>query len=155
MPTFVTTVTVVNQNQLPQSLENSLIDSEVGSLVNQNQLLQSLKDSLRDTLEESFGDNSLPETPTEMESVQLMNQLLPQLTIISLAEIHPSPFAGAAAENVLDWLESFKENATHNLWDDQEKLQVIPVYLNNTNLNFYCFLPEEIKGNIELLEAAL
>ena len=91
-----------------------------------------------------------------MESLQLMNQLLTQLIIdSSLAEIHPSPFAGAAAENVLDWLESFKENATHNLWDDQEKLQVIPVYLNNTNLNFYCFLPEEIKGNIELLEAVL
>ena len=84
-----------------------------------------------------------------------MNQLLTQLTIISLAEIHPSPFAGAAAENVLDWLKSFKVNATHNLWDDQEKLQVIPVYLNNTNLHFYCFLPEQIKGDIELLEAAL
>ena len=52
---FVTTITVANQNQLPQPLENSLIDSEVGSLVNQNQLLQSLKDSLRDTVEESFG----------------------------------------------------------------------------------------------------
>ena len=84
-----------------------------------------------------------------------MNQLLTQLTIISLAEIHPSPFAGAAAGNVLEWLKSFKVNATHNLWDDQEKLQVIPVYLNNTNLHFYCFLPEQIKGDIELLEAAL
>ena len=60
LPTFFTTITVANQNQLPQSFENSLIDSEVGSLVNQNQLLQSLKDSLRDTVEESFGDNSLP-----------------------------------------------------------------------------------------------
>ena len=84
-----------------------------------------------------------------------MNQLLTQLTIISLAEIHPSPFAGAAAENVLDWLKSFKVNATYNVWDDQEKLQVIPVYLNNTNLHFYCFLPEQIKGDIELLETAL
>ena len=84
-----------------------------------------------------------------------MNQLLTQLTIISLAEIHPSPFAGAAAENVLDWLKSFKVNATYNVWDDQEKLQVIPVYLNNTNLHFYCFLLEQIKGDIELLETAL
>ena len=84
-----------------------------------------------------------------------MNQLLTQLTIISLAEIHPSAFAGAAAENVLDWPKSFKVNATYNVWDDQEKLQVIPVYLNNTNLHFYCFLPEQIKGDIELLETAL
>ena len=42
-----------------------------------------------------------------MEPVQLMNQLLTQLTTKPLNEIHPAPFAGTAAENVLSWLESF------------------------------------------------
>ena len=48
-------------------------------------------------------------------------------------EIHPAPFAGTAAENVLDWLESFNRIATHNVWNDQKQLQVIPVYLKGHN----------------------
>ena len=36
-----------------------------------------------------------------------MNQLFTQLTTKPLTEIHHSPFAGIAAENILDWLDSF------------------------------------------------
>ena len=42
-----------------------------------------------------------------MEPVQLMNQLLTQHTMKPSTEIHPAPFAGTTAENVLNWLESF------------------------------------------------
>ena len=72
-----------------------------------------------------------------MEPVQLMNQLLTQLKTKPLNEIHPAPFAGTAAENVLNWLESFNWIAIHNVWNNQKQLQVIPVYLKDTALNFY------------------
>lgn len=68
--TFAPTITASNKNQLP---ENSLIDSEEGSLANQNQLSQSLKDSLVDTVEDDFANTSLTEIPTEMKPVQMMN----------------------------------------------------------------------------------
>ena len=42
-----------------------------------------------------------------MEPVQLMNQLLTQLTTKPSTEIHPTPFTGTAADNILDWLENF------------------------------------------------
>ena len=110
---------------------------------------------MTDSVEDSFADTSLPEIPMEMEPVQLMNQLLTELTTKPSAEIHPIPFVGTVAENVLDWLESFNRIATHNVWNDQKQLQVIPVYLKNIDLIFYRSLPEQTKGNIELLKTAL
>ena len=73
---------------------------------------------MTDSVEDSFADTSLPEIPMEMEPVQLMTQLLTQLTTKPSVEIHPIPFAGTVAENVLDWLESFNRIATHNVWND-------------------------------------
>ena len=77
-------------------------------------------------------ENSLPDIPTEIEPLQLMNQLFKQLTTKPLTEIHHTPFAGTAAENILDWLDSFNWTATHNVWNDQKQLQVIPVYLRHS-----------------------
>lgn len=68
--TFAPTITASSKNQLP---ENALTDSEEGSLANQNQLSQSLKDSLVDTVEDDFANTSLTEIPTEMKPVQMMN----------------------------------------------------------------------------------
>ena len=71
-----------------------------------NQLSQSLGSSRTDSDDNSL-DISLPEIPLEIEPVQLMNQLLMKLTTKPSTEIHPAPFSGTAAEDVLDWLESF------------------------------------------------
>ena len=90
-----------------------------------------------------------------MEPVQLMNQLLTQLTTKPSTEIHPTPFTGTAADNILDWLENFDRIAAHSVWNDQKQLQVIPVYLKDTALNFYRSLPEQTKTDINLLKAAL
>ena len=90
-----------------------------------------------------------------MEPVQLMNQLLTQLTTKPSTEIHPTPFKGTAADSILDWLENFDRIAAHSIWNDQKQLQVIPVYLKDTALNFYCSLPEQTKTDINLLKAAL
>ena len=90
-----------------------------------------------------------------MESVQLMNQLLTQLTTKPSTRIHPTPFTGTVANNILDWLENFDRIAAHNVWNDQKQLQVIPVYLKDTALNFYRSLPEQTKTDINLLKAAL
>ena len=84
-----------------------------------------------------------------------MNQLLTQLTTKPSTEIHPTFFTGTAADNILDWLENFDRIAVHNVWNDQKQLQVIPVYLKNTALNFYGSLPEQTKTEINLLKAAL
>ena len=84
-----------------------------------------------------------------------MNQLFKQLTTKPLTEIHHTPFAGTAAENILDWLDSFNWTATHNVWNDQKQLQVIPVYLKDTALNFYCYLPEQTKSDTDLWRNAL
>ena len=89
----------------------------------------------------------------EMEPVQLMNQLLMQLTTKPSTEIHPTPFTGTAA--VLDWLENFDQIAAHNVWNDQKQLQGIPVYLKDTALNFYRSLPDQTKTDINLLKATL
>ena len=80
-----------------------------------------------------------------MESVQLMNQLITQLMTKPSTEIHPTPFTGTVANNILDWLENFDRIAAHNVWNDQKQLQVIPVYLKDTALNFYYSLPEQTK----------
>ena len=90
-----------------------------------------------------------------MEPVQSMNQLLTQLTTKPLTEIHPTPFTGTATNNILDWLENFGRIAAHSIWNDQKQLQVIPVYLKDTALNFCGSLPEQTKTDINLLKAAL
>ena len=84
-----------------------------------------------------------------------MNQLLAQLTTKPSTEIHPVAFVGTAAENILDWLESFNRIAIHNVWNDQKQLQVIPVYLKDTALNFYRSLPDQTKAYVNLLKDAL
>ena len=75
---------------------------------------------------------SLPELSIEMEPVQLMNQLLTQFTTKPSTEIHPTPFTGTTANNILDWLQNFDRIAVHNVWNDQKQLQVIPVYLKDS-----------------------
>ena len=90
-----------------------------------------------------------------MEHVQLMNQLLTQPTTKPLTEIHRPPFTGTAADNILDWLQNFDRTAAHNVWKDQKQLQVIPVYLKDTSLNFYRSIPDQTKTGINLLKAAL
>ena len=77
-----------------------------------------------------------------MEPVQLMNQLLTQLTTKPSIEIQPTP-------------ESFDRIAAHNVWNDQKQLQVIPVYLKDTALNFSRSLPDQTKTDINLSKAAL
>ena len=94
----------------------------------------------------------LPDIPTEIELFQLMNQLFTQLTTKPLTEIHHTPFA---AENILDWLDSFNWTATHNVWNDHKQLQVIPVYLKDTALKFYCYFPEQTKSDTDLWRNAL
>ena len=90
-----------------------------------------------------------------MELVQLMNQLLTQLTTKPSSEILPTAFTGTAANNILDWLENFDRIAARNVWNYQKQLQVIPVYLKDTAMNFYRSLPERTKTDINLLKTAL
>ena len=84
-----------------------------------------------------------------------MNQLLTQLTPKPSTKIHPTPFTGTAADNILDWLENFDRIAAHNVWNDQKQLQVIPAYLKDTALDFHRSLPEQTKTDINLLKTAL
>ena len=84
-----------------------------------------------------------------------MNQLLAQLTRKPSNGIQPTPVTGTATDNIFDWLENFDQIATRNVWNDQKQLQVIPVYLKDTGLNFYCSLPDQTKTDINLLKAAL
>ena len=134
-------------DQSSQSPEGSLVDPT------ENRLSQSLDGSRPDSEDDSL-DTSLPDIPIEMEPVQLMNQLLTQLTTKPSTEIHPTPFTGTTAD-ILDWLENFDHIAAHNVWKDQKQLQVIPVYLKDTALNFYRSLPEQTKADINLLKATL
>ena len=138
----------------PQSPADSLVDSNQDRFTNRDQLSQSLDASRTDSSDNSL-DTSLPELPMEIEPVQLMNQLLTQLTTKPSTEIHPTPFRGTTADNILDWIENFDRIAAHNVWNDQKQLQVIPVYLKDTALNFYRSLPEQTKTDINLLKAAL
>ena len=86
-----------------------------------------------------------------MEPVQLMKQLLTQLTTKPSMEIHPTPFTWTAADNILNWLENFNRIAARNASNDQQQLQVIPVYLKDTALNFYHSLTDQTKTDINLL----
>ena len=133
--------------QLSQSPEDSLIDPT------EDRLSQSL-DSSRSDSEDNSLDTSLPEVPLEMEPVQLMNQLLTQLTTKPSTEIHPTPFTGTTAD-ILDWLDNFDRIAAYNVCNDKKQLQVITDYLKDTALNFYRSLPDQTKTDINLLKAAL
>ena len=84
-----------------------------------------------------------------------MNQLLKKLTTKSSTEIHLTPFTETAADTILDWLKNFGRIAAHNVWNDQKQLQIIPVYLKDTALNFYSSMPDQTKTDIKLLKAAL
>ena len=107
-------------DQSSQFPEDPLVD------LKEDRLSQPL-DSSRPDSEDNSLDTSLSDIPVEMEPVQLMNQLLTQLTAKPLAEIHPAPFTGTAVDNIFDWLENFDHIAAHNVWNDQKQLQVIPV----------------------------
>ena len=141
-------------NRLPESPEDSLIDSSEDHLTDRDQLSQSLDSSHTGSQDNSL-DASLPEIPMEMGPVQLMNQLLTELTTKPSTEIYPTPFTGTAADNILDWLENFNQTAAHNVWNDQKQLQVIPVYLEDTALNFYRSLLDQTKTDKHLLKSAL
>ena len=67
-------------NHHPHSPTDSLVDSAQDRLTGRDQLSQSLGSSRTDSSDNSL-DISLPELPKEMEPVQLMNQLLTQLTM--------------------------------------------------------------------------
>ena len=144
--------TTVNRHS--QSPIDSLVDSAQDRLTERNQLSESLDSSRTDSSDISL-DTPLTELPIEVEPVQLMNQLLTQLTTKPSTKIRPTPFTGTAADNILDWLENFDRIATHNVWNDQKQLQVIPVHLRDTALNFYQSLPDQTKTDINLLKAAL
>ena len=90
-----------------------------------------------------------------MELVQLMNQLLTQLTIKPSTEIHHTPFTRTTADIILDRLENFNRIAPHNVCNDQKQMQVIPVYLKDRALNLYRSLPDQTKTDINLSKAAL
>ena len=141
-------------NRHPQSPSDSLVDSAQNRLTDRDQLSQSSDTSRTDSSDNSL-DILLPELRIEMEPVQLMNQLLTQLTTKPSTEIHPTPFSGTAGDNILDWLENFDRIAAHNVWNEQKQLQVIPVYLKDTALNFYRSLPQQTKTDINFLKAAL
>ena len=141
-------------NRQPQSPADSLVDSAQDRLTDCNQLSQSFDNSRTDSSDNPL-DISLTELPIEMKPVQLMKQLLTQLTRKPSTEIHPTPLTGTAANNILHWLENFDCIAAHNIWNDQKHLQVMSVYLKDTALNFYCSLPEQTKTDINLLKAAL
>ena len=126
--------TTVNRHS--QSPADSLVDLAQDCLTDRDQLSKLLDTSLTDSSDNSL-DILLSELPIEMEPVQLMNQLLTQLTTKPSAEIHPIHFTGTNPDNFLDWIENFDDIAAHNVWNDQKQLQVIPVYLKITALNFY------------------
>ena len=134
----------ITVNHHPQSPIASLIDSAQDRFTDRDHLSQSLDSSRTDSRDNSL-DISLPELPMKMEPLQLMNQLLTQLTTKPSTEINPTPFTGTTADNILDWLENFDRIAAHNVWNDQKQLHVIPVYLKDTALNFYYSLPEQTK----------
>ena len=78
----------------------------------EDHLSQSL-DSFRPDSEDSL-DILLSDIPIKMEPIQLMNQLMTQLTTKPSTKIHPTPFTGTAAD-ILDWLENFDRIAAHNV----------------------------------------
>ena len=121
--------TTVNRHL--QSPADSLVDLAQDCLTDRDQLSKLLDTSLTDSSDNSL-DILLSELPIEMEPVQLMNQLLTQLTTKPSTEIYPTPFTGTTADNISDGIENFDSNAAHNVWNDLKQLQIIPVYLKDT-----------------------
>ena len=115
----VWTNTLRTQKSQSQSPEDSLMDSAKNSRTDHNHWSQLLDSPATDSDDNSL-DNWFPKIPIEMEPVQLMNQLLMQLIMKPMIEIHPAPFAGTAVENILNWLESVNGIATHNVWNDRK-----------------------------------
>jgi hypothetical protein len=62
------------------------------------------------------------------------NQPAPQYVVIpeSLTIAKPTLFLGKPEEDAQEWIENFENIAIANGWDDNKKLQVIPVYLLQT-----------------------
>lgn len=77
-------------------------------------------------------ETSLPEIPIKMETVQLINQLLKQLTTKPSNKIYPTPFSGTAAENILD------SKGSKGL----TRLLHIMYVMKNTALNFLLIFTE-------------
>ena len=101
-------------NRHPQFPTDSLADSSQDRLTDSDQLLQSLASSRTDSSDNSL-DTLLPDLPTEMEPVQLLNQLLMQLTTKPSTEIRATPCTGTATCNILDWLKNFDHIAARNV----------------------------------------
>ena len=144
--------TTVNRHS--QSPADSLVDSAQDRLTDRDQLSQLLDTSRTDISDNSL-DILLSELPIKMEPVQLINQLLTQLTTKPSTEIYPTPFTGTTANNISDGIENFDHIAAQSVWNDRKQLQIVPVYLKDTALNFYCSLPEQTKADINLLKDAL
>ena len=96
----VWTNTLCAQKSQSQSPEDYLMDSAKNSHTNHNWRSQLLDSSATDS-DDNLLDNWFPKIAIEMEPVQLMNQLLMQLIMKPMIGIHPAPFAGTAAENIL------------------------------------------------------
>ena len=144
--------TIVNCH--PLSPTDSLTDSAQNCVLDCDKLPQLFDSSQTDSSDKSL-DTSLPELLIEIETVQLMHQLLTQLKMKPSTIIHPIPFAGTVIDNILGRLENFDSIAAHNVWNDQKQLQVIPVYLKDTTWNFYSSLADQTKTDINLLKAGL
>ena len=51
-----------------------------------------------------------------------------ELTTKPLTEIHPIPFTGTAADNILDWLKNINQIATHYLeWSETAANHPCPI----------------------------
>ena len=110
--------TVNRHSQYPA---DSLVDSDQDRLTDRDHLSQSLNTSRTNSSDNSL-DIPPPELPIEMEPVQLMNQLLTQLTTKPSTEIHPTPLTGTTTNNMLDWIKNFDRIVAHNVWNDQKQL---------------------------------
>ena len=83
----------ITVNRQPQSPTDSLINSVQDCFTDRDQILQSLDSSRTDSSDNSL-DISLPELQIKMGPVQIMTQLLPQLTTKPSTETHCTPFTG-------------------------------------------------------------
>ena len=93
--------------QLLQSFEDLLINPTENRLTDLDHS-HNLWKILTQIWKAIFG-HPLPEIPIEMEPVQLMYQLLTQFITKPSTEMHPVPFAGTTAENILNWLKILTE----------------------------------------------
>ena len=98
----------------PQSPTDSLIHSVQDRLPDHDQLSKSLDSSRTDYSHDNSLDTSLPDLPIEMKPVQLMNQLLTQLTTKPSTKIHPTPFTETAAEKGSIYVNRIKQYFTYD-----------------------------------------